>query len=153
MAAGLTPRFVVFLLALCPGCFGQTVKIHVVNIVNGRPLRDQRIEISMLYPGGSTERPDLRVVTAANGEAQFELPKSAPTHFAIRAILSEVHWYCDCLALVTTEEVMQKGFMSKSPGGWGSHAEQFMKPSPGEIFFRAQPTPWWVRILYPLMKD
>ena len=153
MAARTGTSFVVFLLALCPGCFGQTVKIHVVNIVNGRPLRDQRIEISMLYPSGSTERPDLRLVTAANGEVQFELPKSAPTHFAIRAKLSEVHWYCDCLALVTTEEVMQKGFMSKSPGVWGSHAEQIMKASPGEIFFRAQPTPWWVRILYPLMKD
>ena len=43
----------------------------------------------MLHGSGSTERTDLRLVTAADGEVQFELPKPAPSHFAVRVKLSD----------------------------------------------------------------
>jgi hypothetical protein len=52
------------------------------------------------------------------------------------------------MTLVTTEEVIQKGFMTR-PDDKEAHVVQ---PKPGEILFRARPTPWWVRLLYPLEK-
>jgi hypothetical protein len=107
----------------------------------------------MLHGSGSTERPDLRLVTAADGEVQFELPKPAPSHFAVRVKLSQKDWYCDCLSFVSTQEVLEKGFMSKLPESERSQSERVIGARPGEIVFRAEPTPWWVRILYPLMRD
>jgi hypothetical protein len=135
-----------FTLFLLPhaACFGQTITIHVVNVTNGRPISKQHISIS-----GLPDSPGLRFVTDPNGEVQFELPKPTPTRFAVRADLSPAsHWYCYCMALVTTEEVIQKGFMIR-PDDKEAHVVQ---PKPREILFRARPTPWWVRILYPLVK-
>ena len=107
----------------------------------------------MLHGSGSTERPDLRLVTAADGEVQFVLPKPAPSQFAVRVKLSDKDWYCDCLSFVSTQESLEKGFMSKLPESVRTQSERAIGPRPGEIVFRAEPTPWWVRILYPLMKD
>jgi len=147
----LTTRLAFLLLSVCPACFGQIVRIHVVNIVNGRPLRNQLVDISNFDQRGSTERPDLRLVTDDNGEAQLELPKPTPASFTVKARLSEARWYCECLAVVITQEVTQKGWMSRSPDV--SYNKHLLKPTPGEILLLAQATPWWVRILYPLMKD
>lgn len=136
-------------------CFGQTVRIRVVNVSNGGPLTKQQITISGLYGKGSSSSntPDLRLVTDANGEVQFELPKSAPAHFTVRADLNYGRWYCDCIAFVTTAEVIQKGFMTRPPDEEGTHTLPVAQLKPGDILFRARPTPWWVRVLYPLVKD
>jgi hypothetical protein len=141
-----------FFCASWPACFAQTISVRVLNIANGRPMGNLSVEVSMLHANGSTDRPDLRLVTAANGEVQFELPKPAPSHFAVRVELSDKDWYCDCLTFVSTQDVIEKGFMSKLPESKRSQSERVTGPRPGEIVLRAKPTPWWVRILYPLEK-
>lgn len=115
-------RFVSFfalLLLPCVNttCFGQTVRIRLVNVANLRPVKKQTIAVSGIIGKEETRReadrklltkpltPDLRVVTDAEGEAQFELPKPAPAHFYVRAELSGPVWDCPCLASVSTEDV------------------------------------------------
>jgi len=135
-----------FALFLFPyaACFGQTITIHVVNVTNGHPLSKQHILISAL-----PDSPELRLVTDLNGKVQFELPKPVPIHFAVSADLSpDSHWYCYCMTFVTTDEVIQKGYIVRPDDKEVSVAQ----PKPGEILFRARPTPWWVRLLYPLEK-
>ena len=141
------------LLSFSAACFGQTVTIRVINIANGNPLGNQPVAISLLHEGGSTDKPNLSLLTDANGEAEFELPKPPPPHFAVRVSLNDARWYCDCLALVTTEDVMQKGLLTRSPDNEGTRTAPVLKQEPGEILFRARSTPWWVRLLYPLVKD
>jgi hypothetical protein len=55
--------------------------------------------------------------------------------------------------VITAAEVMQKGFMAKAPDVDATHNQPAVNLNPGDIVFRARPTPWWVRVLYPLVKD
>ena len=90
-------------------CSAQTVRIRVVDVTNGSPIPKQQISVSGLYGK------ELILVTDANGEVQFELPKPSSAQFAVRADINYARWYCACLAFVTTAEVIQKGFMAKAP--------------------------------------
>jgi hypothetical protein len=155
------------LLLPCAGtaCFGQTVKIRIVNVTNENPVKNQKVSISGISGTGDTQEqerrklltkpstPDLRLTTDANGEAQFELPKPAPDSFYVRAELSAPLWDCTCLVRVSTEEVMQKGFVTTPRGDKGSSINRSIQPKPGEILYRLRPTPGWVRIFWPLLLD
>jgi hypothetical protein len=134
-------------------CFGQTVKIRLINVTTGSPLPKQQVSVAGFDGKDHPDKPDLRLVTDANGEVQFELPRPIPAHFAVRADLSDSHWYCDCAAFVTTAEVMQTGFMTRPPDEAVAHTQTSWQLKPGDILFRARPTPWWVRVLYPLVKN
>jgi len=133
---------------------GCRTTIRVVNVTNGSPLPKQQVSVSGLDgKESSTDKSDLSLVTDANGEVQFELPKPSPAHFAVRADISYARWYCACLAFVTTAEVMQKGFMARVPDDDATHNQPAVNLKPGDIVFRARPTPWWVRVLNPFVKD
>jgi len=134
-------------------CFGQTLRVRVVNARNERPLQNQRVSISGRYAKGSTESFYLYLRTDSNGEVEFELPKPAPAGFDIFADLDYARWYCTCDAVVTTEEIIQKGFVSKPTNHERTPAQPSVQPKPGEILFRPSPTPWWVRIFHPLGED
>jgi hypothetical protein len=145
----------VSLLLLCvpTACFGQTVTIRLINATNGSGLPKQQVSVSGLHEKDSpTDKPELRLVTDDNGEAQFELPKPVPVHFTVHADISDARWHCDCMAFVATTEVMQKGFMTRPPDDEVTPTQPAAQLKPGYILFRARPTPWWVRVLYPLMK-
>jgi hypothetical protein len=145
-------------------CFGQTVIIRIVNVTNKSPVRNRYIYVSGITGKVLSEQderrklltkpisPELRLVTDANGEAQFELPKPAPSYFYVRAVLSIPHWDCTCVVRVSTEELMHKGFMTRSPYAERTPAKESMQPKPGEVLFGLRPTPWWWRILYPIEK-
>jgi hypothetical protein len=107
----------------------------------------QQISVSGLYGK------ELSLATDVNGEVQFELPKPSSAHFAVRADINYARWYCACLAFVTTAEVIQKGFMAKAPDDDATHNQPAVNLNPGDIVLRARPTPCWVRVLYPLVKD
>lgn len=157
--------FLALLLLPCVNttCFGQTVTIRIVNVANETPVRNKKIDIFGITETGAAEqderrklitksaRPDLRFVTDANGEAKFELPKPAPTYFYVLADLSGPRWDCFCLVRVSTEEMTQKGFMTRS--AYSARTTPSVQPKPGEILFEVRPTPWWMQILYPLLKD
>lgn len=145
-------------------CFGQTVIIRIVNVTNESPVRNRYVYISGMTGKPLSEQderrklltkpisPELRLVTDANGEAQFELPKPAPAYFYIRAVLSIPRWDCTCVLRVSTEEVMRKGLMTESPYAERTPAKEPMQPRPGEVLFGLRPTPWWWWILYPIEK-
>jgi hypothetical protein len=143
----------------------QTVKIHLVNSTNGSPVTNLKIFVFGVSGKANAQpedpqklldkhaTPDVRLVTDSNGEAHFDLPNPAPDHFYIHAELAGPVWDCTCLVRVVTEEVLRKGqTISNSPGGLspGSFSTQ---PEPGEIVFRLKPTPWWVRVFWPLLVD
>lgn len=169
--ADLTSRryiwFFALLLLPCVNttCFGQTVKIRIVNASNESPVKKQKVSVSGISGKEETQEeahrklltkpttPDLRLVTDAQGEAQFELPKTAPAYFYVRAELSGPVWDCTCLVRVSTEGVMQKGFMVSPHEDEGSGSKPSIRLKPGEILFRLRPTPWWVRVLWPLLID
>jgi hypothetical protein len=147
-------------------CFGQTVRIRIVNGTDETPVKDQRVSVSGISGKEETQQeanrqlltkpttPDLRLVTDARGEAQFELPKPAPAYFYVHAELSGPVWDCGCLVRVSTEEVMQKGFMVVNPhDNKGSRTKPSIQPKPGEILFNLTPTQWWVRVLWPFLTD
>jgi len=157
-----------FVVALLAGgniaCFGQTVIIRIVNVTNKGPVRDRHVYISGITGKTLSETderrelltkpfsPELRLVTDANGQAQFELPKPAPDHFYVRAVLSDSHWDCTCLARVSTEEMIQRGHMVTSPYAARNPATTSIQPKPGEILFGLRPLPLWMRILWPMLK-
>lgn len=146
-------------------CYGQTVMVRIVNATNERPLNKQKVSVSGISGKEETQEearrklitkpttPDLRLVTDAKGEAQFELPKRVPAYIYVRAEVSGPLWDCTCLLRVSTEEVIQKGFMVTTHDNEGSRSKTSIQPRPGEILFRLRPTPWWVRVLWPLLKD
>jgi hypothetical protein len=162
--------FWVFPLLLLPcvntTCFGQTVRIRIVNATDERPLRKQNVSVSGISgneaPQEAADRkvlanpptPDLRLVTDAKGEAQFELPRPAPAYFYVHAELSGPVWDCFCSVRVSTEDVMQKGFMVvTSYNDKGAHSSPSIGPRPGEVLFDLTPTKWWVRVLWPFLTD
>jgi len=146
-------------------CFGQTVTIRVVNVTNESPVRNQPVYIwgisgkMALAEDERRERsklrnaisPELSLMTDAHGEAQFELPKPAPAYFYVRAVLSDPHWDCTCVERVSTEELLQKGFVTLSP-----YAERWkpkpIQPKAGEVLFALRPLPLWFRVFWPLLK-
>jgi hypothetical protein len=159
--------FALFLLPFInTTCYGQTVIVRIVNATNESPVKKQKVSVSGI--GGKEETqeeahrklitkpttPDLRLVTDDQGEAQFKLPKTASAYFYVRAELSGPVWDCTCLVRVSTEDAMQKGFMVSSPhGGEGLRGKPSIQPKPAEILFHLRPTPWWVRVLWPLLID
>jgi len=143
----------------------QTVKIRLVNSTNGNPVTNLKILVfgvrgkADAQPEGPQKlldkhaTPDVRLVTDAKGEAHFDLPKPSPDHFYIHAELAGPVWDCTCFERVVTEEVLRKGQTTSnaeeeiSPGNFST------QPKPGEILFRLKPTPWWVRVFWPLLVD
>jgi hypothetical protein len=136
-----------------PASFGQTLRVRVINVKNGRPLENQRVSILWLDGKRSIDKLRLQFVTDARGEVQFDVPKSAPAHLGVRADLGFAEWYCACDVVVVTEAVTQKGFVSEPPPHSGRDVQAIVKPIPGEILFRARATSWWVRVFRPLMAD
>jgi hypothetical protein len=92
--------------------------------------------------------PDLRLITNANGETQFDLRNPAPDHFYIEAKLSIPVWDCNYPVQVVTEEILKTGQTisnsqeDRSPGKFSTQSKA------GEIVFRLKPTPWWVRVFW-----
>jgi hypothetical protein len=144
------------LLWISPVSFGQAITIRVVNSKNGRPLPKRHITVHLLYE--KSEKTPLQydallqLKTDVHGEARFTLPEPAPTHFSALVRLSP-HWRCGCLALVTTQEVIQKG-LAKGQGSTGATIP--VATEPGEISFAARRRPffdWLLLTLFaPLME-
>jgi hypothetical protein len=147
-------------------CLGQTVKIRIVNVTHESPVQKQEVFVSGIGAKEETQEearrklltkpatPDLRLVTDAKGEAQFELPKPAPAYFYVHAKLSGPLWDCTCFVRVSSEDVMQKGFLIVSPhDDKGARSKPSIQPKPGEILFRLTRTQWWVRVLWPFLTD
>jgi hypothetical protein len=146
-------------------CFAQAINIRLVNTTNGSAVKNRRISIFGISGNMSMGQqdphelltkhavPDLRLVSAANGEATFELPRPAPAYFYVHVELGGPVWDCTCLVRVVTEELMQKGLEISNAQDERSPGMFRTQRTPGEIHFRLRPTPWWVRVLWPLVKD
>lgn len=152
-----------YLSCMSTAFFGQTVAIPIVNATNHEPVKSVQIYVSGIAgkPGGDLEErlrlvrkpitTDLSLTTGANGEVEVRLPKPAPAQFFVRAMLSGRDWDCTCLVTVSTNEVMQKGRLVTSPSR-EREPPPTIQPKPGEVLFALTPTPWWVRLLWPLLK-
>ena len=151
-----------FLSCVDASCLGQTVTVRIVNVQNESPVRNRHVYVSGLRAKTATNEDeglklvmkpmtaDLSLITDTNGDATFELPKPAPADFYVRAALSGSEWDCTCTVRVSTEEVVEKGFVV-----WSPYAERKPKPSiqpkPGLILFSLRPIPWYVRVLWPFL--
>ncbi len=160
-------RWFTFLLLPLIGttCLAQTITVRVINEANESPVRDQEVYVSGVTGTGATEReerqnllvkplkPDLHLVTDATGEARFELPTPMPPFFYVRVKVSEPRFDCTCLLRASTREVVQEGLLIGGPQADGAGSiKSSLQPRPSEILLRLRPTPWWVRILWPLLK-
>jgi hypothetical protein len=153
-----------FFCLLNAACFGQAVTVLIVNAANDRPVGNQRVYVSGLSRSlamndmearvnliRNPHSADLSLVTSDKGEVDFDLPKPAPAYFYVWARLSGPHWDCTCLVRVTTDEVAKKGFLTRSAYAERKH-DATIQPRPGEVLFVLRPTPWWVRVFWPLLK-
>jgi hypothetical protein len=135
-----------------PLCFGQTIKIRVVNDKTGQPLPKQPISITLLYEKGEKTPAKydaaLNIETDEKGESQFNLPEPAPAHLAAQVHLTSEHWFCGCSVLVTTQDLIQKGIAGPRPVKSGNP----VKAEPKEIMFFAHPFTLLERLLYPFVK-
>jgi hypothetical protein len=144
------------LLWISPSCFGQVIKVRIINGKNGNPLPKQQIAVSLLYEEGEQKPAKydalLRDNTDAKGVAQFDLPAPSPAHLSVGARLASEYWHCGCdiPALVVTKELIQKGIVVGRE--LGSPATS-VKAEPGEILFVARPLSFFERLFYPLLKD
>jgi hypothetical protein len=127
----------------------------VVNSNNGQPIAKQSVSVNLLYDKGekapATYEANLRLESDANGEARFLLPDPVPVHLVAQVRLTSEHWHCGCLALVATQDLIQKGIVQASgPESTGSATNA--KAEPGVILFLARPFTFLERLLYPLVK-
>jgi hypothetical protein len=149
-------RLMIWLLLLwiSPSCFGQVIRIRVVNGKNGQPVPKQQFEVSLLYDGSEIKPAKYdaqqNLDTDANGVAQLILPKPAPAHFAVVGRLTWQYWRCECAApaMLTTTELTQKGIVFGL-----SLSAASVKAEPGEIVFVVLPTTFLERLFYPLYKE
>ncbi len=136
-----------------PLCFGQTIRIRVVNDKTGHPLQKQPVSISMLYD--KSERTsakhdaNLNLETDEKGESQFSLPEPPPAHFAAQVHLPSEYWHCGCTVLANTQDLIQKGIVAPL----SSKSANSVKAEPKEILFFAHPFTFFERLLYPLVKE
>jgi hypothetical protein len=143
----------------------QTITVRVVNEANKGPVRDQAVYVSGVAGTGATEqeerqnllvqpfKPDLRLITDTAGEVRFELPKPMPPFFYVRVKVSEPRFDCTCLVRASTGDVVQEGLLIGVPQAAGAGSTKgSLQPRPSEILIRLRPTPWYVRILWPLLK-
>jgi len=134
----------------------QAIRIRVINANNAHPLVEQNVSVALLY-GKDEKAPakydaNLNFETDANGEAQFHLPEPAPVHFSAHVRLTSEHWHSGCVALVTTQDVLQKGSV-QALGSELTRSTTNAKPEPGVILFLARPFTFIERLLYPLIKQ
>jgi len=130
------------LLWLSPLCFGQAVKIRVVNANNGHPLPKQKVSVALLYEKGemtpANYDTNLRLETDSNGEVQFSLPEPAPVHLAAWVRLASKRWHCKCTLTVSTQVVVEQGIV-QTPGTELPTSVTKAKAGPGVILFIARP--------------
>jgi len=144
-------------LLLSPACFGQTIKVRVVDCSKGRPLARQRVSLHLLYDktthASMSKSTILHLETDLNGEAPFSLPEPPPARLIADVDLSSRLWNCDRFVLVSTQDVVQNGSVVAKACEEETRSKASVKPQPGEILFLALPPTWWQRLLYPLTKD
>jgi hypothetical protein len=144
------------LLWISPSCFGQVVRVRVVNGKNGQPLVKQHISISLQYRAGEPQPtkygPRLSIETDANGVAHVSLPEPAPAHLSVSAHLTSEYWHCVCTTppSVASKELWQEGILV---GGESGSPKAWAKAAPGELLFVARPFTFFERIFYPLYKE
>jgi hypothetical protein len=153
-----------FLPLLATSCFGQKVTVRLVDATSTKPLASHEVYVFGIAPKNfaqkdeqseyrSRAKADLHLKTDSSGAVRFDLPNPVPDHFFVRPILSGPRWDCFCLVRVATEEVLTKSRLIATGGEANSHGSPGISPNPGEILFSLQPTPWWVQVLYPLLRD
>ena len=142
------------LLWLSPLCFGQAVKIRVVNANNGYPLPKQKVLVALLYEKGemtpANYDTNLSLETDSDGEVQFSLPEPAPVHLAARVRLASKYWHCKCILTVSTQVVVEQGVV-QTPGPQLSTSAKNANAGPGVILFIARPFTFLER-LNPFVK-
>jgi len=142
-------------LGFGPLAFGQvTIKIRLINVGSGHPVQKQPITVAMLYEKNEKTPPKyestLHLETDMNGEAQFGLPEPAPAHLSAQVHLTSENWHCGCMALVTTEDLIQKGIAVSGPNVRAS--DKPIKTEPNEILFLARPFSFFERLIAPLLR-
>jgi hypothetical protein len=150
-------RYVIWVFAagFAPLCFGQTIRIRVVDVQTGHPPK-ATISISLLYDK-SDKTPSqfdavLNLKTDEKGESQFTLPEPAPAHLAAQVHLATGHWHCACMVLASTQDLIQNGIMD-SPSSDSRDSRNLVKAEPKEILFLIRPYTFFERILYPFLKQ
>lgn len=153
-----------FFCCLNPACLGQTVTIRVVNVTNGSPVGNERVYISGISGKAAGEeeellklktkpiRADQTLTTNGKGEVEFILPQPAPGYFYVRTAVNESHWDCSCLVRISTDELVQKGFVRLSPNAARASTTPQIHPKPGEVVFALRPLSLWIRFFFPLLK-
>lgn len=138
-------------------CFGQVIRARIVNAKNGQPLQKQQVSVSLLYDEGGRSAASngrvLHVETGASGQAEFTLPQPPPPHLSVQVTLTSEYWRCGCMALATTQDVIQKGITVVEPSNEAKKSGQPLQAEPGEILFYARPLTFLERLLYPLVKQ
>jgi len=134
----------------------QEIRIRVINMNDSRPLPQQHVSLALGYGKGEKVPAEYdanpRLETDVSGEAKFRLPEPAPHLVVAQVHLTSEYWHCICLAMETTQDIIQKGFVQ--PAGRDSAATGTNeKPAPGVILFFARPFTFFERLLYPLMKE
>jgi hypothetical protein len=141
------------------------VTVRIVNATDESPPKNVKVLVSGINGKEETREeahfklitkpntPDLRLVTDAKGEAQFQLPNPVPAYVYVRAELSRQLWDCTCLFRVPTEQVTQKGLMFATYDNESSRSKTSIQPKPGEVLICLTPTPRWEHLFYPLFRD
>lgn len=138
-------------------CFGQTVRVRVLNCTDGHSLPKQQVSLTLLREKGEQGLPkresQFSLETDANGLAQFSLPKPAPPRFEVDVHLTSKQWSCGCFALLKTEDVIRNGFVEAKACRGENRSKVLPKAEPGEVLFLVLPPTWWQKFLWPLTKE
>jgi len=104
------------LVCVSPFCFGQKT-VCVIRWQKWTAVAEAK-SFDFLYEGVPISISELTVLsreTDAQGKVEFELPPPAPLRFSVGVQLTSEHWRCECMALVTTKNLMDTGVDGPGP--------------------------------------
>jgi hypothetical protein len=143
------------LLWISPSCFGQVIRVRILNGENGHPLPKQQVSVTLLYEKGDQKPAKydavLNLETDVNGEAQFKLPEPPPVHFSAMVGVDWSRWKCGCGVLGSTNDLIQKGI--QGPTIQSKSFDARFTAAPGEVLFVFHPLTFFERLFYPLTKE
>jgi hypothetical protein len=145
------------LLWISPSCFGQVIRVRIINGENGHALPKQQVSVTLFYEKGEQKPAKydavLNLETDVNGEAQFKLPVPPPVHFSATVSVDWSRWKCACGILGSTDDLIQKGIMWPEPTNKSKNSDALFTAAPGEVLFVFHPLTFFERLFYPLYKD
>jgi hypothetical protein len=137
-----------WLLLAATSSFGQTISVLVLNVKNGRGLRDAAVWLQFYEAPGSHQVRRVLYKTGSDGAATLQLTDVKTAQLTISASLPDS--YCEAVVTVPKVDILEHGAVSRCNPKTNDVQRA---PTPGQMIFLLRRMPLWYRILAPIERE